>query len=244
MGFGWAVMIPMLIVASGTIVRLIIANLSGGSLNLHIVGTIAVKSLPWAFFVAALSAGSSSLVGNRSLVTKIYFAREVLPLSALCAVGFDTLIGFVVLAVVLPFLGAKLGLPLLWVPILALMLFAFAHACALLFSSANLFFRDIRYLVQVITMFGVFFTPVLFEPEMLGDLGSKLIMLNPVAPIVDGLRLAVMEGHNLLTPLVSEQGTLLWTPWYLAYSTVWTVGGLVTASLLFHRLEFLFAEYA
>jgi ABC-type polysaccharide/polyol phosphate export permease len=63
-------------------------------------------------------------------------------------------------------------------------------------------------------------------------------MLNPLSPILEGLRLSIVEGHSLLVPLGA------WAPWHLAYAAAWALGGLVAASLLFHRLETLFAEYA
>jgi ABC-type polysaccharide/polyol phosphate export permease len=79
---------------------------------------------------------------------------------------------------------------------------------------------------------------------MLGDTGAKVMMLNPLAPIVDGFRLAAIEGTGLMTPVVDANGVGVWSPWLLGYSATWAVGGLLGASLLFHRLEFLFAEYA
>jgi ABC-type polysaccharide/polyol phosphate export permease len=135
----------------------------------------------------------------------------------------------------------------LWVPVLAVLLFVLTVAAGLLLSCANLFFRDVKYLVQVLLTFGIFFTPVFFEPAMLGPVGAKLIMLNPLGPILEGLRLAVVENHNLMIPqVIREAGgeILTWTPWYLAYSAGWALFGLVASSLLFHRMEFLFAEYA
>ncbi len=71
-----------------------------------------------------------------------------------------------------------------------------------MFSCANLFFRDVKYITQVILSFAIFFTPVLFEPSMLGERGARLVMLNPLAPILEGLRLVIVEGHNLLVPLM------------------------------------------
>ena len=110
-----------------------------------------------------------------------------------------------------------------------------------------MFFRDVKYIVQVLLTFGIFFTPVFFEPAMFGVVGAKLMMLNPLAPLLEGIRLALVEGHNLLRPLVigadSSAQIAAWSPWYLAYSAGWGILGLVGSSLLFHRLEFLFAEY-
>ena len=126
---------------------------------------------------------------------------------------------------------------------MATVLFLFTLALALFLSSANLFFRDVKYIVQVILTFGIFFTPVFFEPAMFGEVGARLMMLNPVAPILEAVRLTVVEGNSLLSPIY-EGGFLVWSPWYLLYSAVWAAIGFAGASLMFHRLEFLFAEYA
>jgi ABC-type polysaccharide/polyol phosphate export permease len=150
MGFGWAVLMPVLIVLSGMIVRYAMARLSGGQLGVSDLANIAVKALPWAFFVGAIGFANGALISNANLVTKIYFPREVLPVAALVAQGFDSLIGLAALAIVLPFLGAKLSFALLWVPVLLLLLFLLTAALALFLSAANLFFRDVKYIVQVV----------------------------------------------------------------------------------------------
>ena len=246
MGFAWAILMPATVVLAGLVVRYVMARLSGEPLGNGMLAVV-VKSVPWAFFVGAIAFSTGSLLANKDLVSKIYFPREVFPLSAILTQSFDTTIGAIAIALVLPFLGVEVSPLLLWVPILGVLLFLLTAAMGLLLSCANLFFRDVKYIVQVLLSFGIFFTPVFFEPAMLGPAGAKLIMLNPVAPILEGLRLVVVEQHNLLVPLVvSEAGgeILAWSPWYLAYSASWAVFGLVASSLLFHRMEFLFAEYA
>ena len=138
------------------------------------------------------------------------------------------MIGSLALILVLPFLGIELHWTIVWIPILVLMLFAFTLCLGLLLSAANLFYRDVKFIVQVVLMFGIFFTPVLYEPSMLGLTGAKLIMLNPLSPLVEGLRLSVVEGHNLLTPLVMGEGETpmtIWTPWYLVTGTLWATLG-------------------
>ena len=95
--------------------------------------------------------------------------------------------------------------------------------------------------------FGIFFTPVFYEPHFFGPTGSLLMMLNPLSPLLEGLRLAVVEHHNLLWPLavIGPDGReiLAWQPWYLGYSAGWAVLGFLGAWLLFHKLEFTYAEY-
>jgi ABC-type polysaccharide/polyol phosphate export permease len=247
MGFGWAVFMPLLVVGAGVLVRVAMAQMSGTTLQTASIAGLAVKALPWSFFVGSIGFAVISLTGNMNLVSKIYFPREVLPISSTLAQVFDTSISAAFLALVLPFLGVRLSTGLLWLPVLFVLAVGFTAATCLLLACANLFFRDVKYIVQVLLTFGIFFTPVLYEPAMLGPVGAKLIMLNPLAPVLEGVRLAVVQGHDLLQPLVivNKHGLaiLAWSPWYLAYGAAWAVGGLFLASLLFHRLEFAFAEY-
>ena len=86
------------------------------------------------------------------------------------------------------------------------LLFVLAFAGSIAASAAALFYRDVKYIVEIVLTFAIFFTPVFFEPEMFGPLGTKLMMLNPLAPLLEGLRLAVIEGHSLLVPLVVHGG--------------------------------------
>jgi len=72
-------------------------------------------------------------------------------------------------------------------------------------------------------------------------------MLNPLSPLLEGLRLAVAHGHDLAQPLhvldAHGRSVLAWTPWYLVYAGVVAIGGLLASALLFRRLEILFAEH-
>jgi len=246
MGLGWAVLMPLLIVLAGLLIRLAMATVSGSTLPKGVIAGIMVKSLPWAFFVGAIGTSVTSLTANMNLVSKVYFPREVLPLGTTLAQSFDSLIGATAITLVLAFLGVQPTLALGWVPILAVLLFLLTLAAALFLSCANLFFRDVKYIVQVLLTFGIFFTPVLYEPAMLPPAAAKLAMLNPLAPLIEGLRLVVTQGHSLLEPLtqLTKHGVaVVWEPWYLAYSAIWAIAGLVASAVLFHRLEFVFAEY-
>jgi ABC-type polysaccharide/polyol phosphate export permease len=246
MGFAWALLMPMLIVGAGVIVRFAMAQVSGEHLDLSDLGGIAVKAVPWAFFVGAVGTATNSLTGNITLVTKIYFPREVLPLAAVGAQAFDSTISALAVAVALPFLGGHLTPAILWTPLLLLLVLVLTIGVCLFLACANLFFRDVKYLVQVVLMFGIFVTPVFFDPAMLGARGSQLVMLNPLAPLLEGLRLSLVAGHNLFQPLTVVQhgvSVVAWSPWWLVYSGVWAVAGLALATTMFHRLQYLFAEY-
>ena len=247
MGFAWAVLMPVLVVMAGILIRFIMARASGEGLNGLVIGGMAVKALCWSFFVGAIGLATTSLIANMALLTKIYFPREVLPLSTTFAQTVDTLVGAAAVACLLPFTGAQWSLQLIWVPVLFILLFGFTLAVAIFLSCANLFFRDVKYIVQVLLTFGIFATPVLFEPQMLGRTGGRLLMLNPLSPIMEGLRLAIMQGRNLFAPVVVtlRDGApfVAWSPWYLGYVALWTTVGLVVSVVLFRRAAFAFAEY-
>ncbi|MGH7559515.1 MAG: ABC transporter permease, partial [Gemmatimonadales bacterium] len=119
MGMAWAVLMPMLIVISGLLIRLAMSRYAGRTLAPDTMAGIAVKSVPWAFFVGAIGFATPSLTGNINLVTKIYFPREVLTLSTVLAQTKDMAIGLVVMGLALPlFFGVSYHWTVLWVPLL------------------------------------------------------------------------------------------------------------------------------
>jgi lipopolysaccharide transport system permease protein len=246
LGFAWAVLMPMLVVMAGATVRYAMAYIGGRHVGIQDLAGIAIKAVPWSFFVGSMGFATTSLVGQANLVTKIYFPREVLPIASTLAQAFDACIGILTLLVAFAFLDIRYGATALWAPPLAVCAFFLTAGLALLVSCANLFFRDVKYVVQVLLTFGIFFTPVFFEPEMFGPLGARVMMLNPLAPVMEGLRLSVVMDHNLLDAIVvyGRHGAVLaWSPWYLAYSAVSAFLVFLAGLLIFHRAESKFAEY-
>lgn len=243
MGVGWAIIMPLVVILSGWVLRIAFARLANAPLDSGIMAGIAVKSVGWAFFVGALGFGTSSITANLSLVTKVYFPRAVLPLASVATQIADGAIAAAALMVILPFFGVGLSWTLLWLIPLTGVLVALTTAAALLFSCANVFFRDARHLVQLILSFGIFFTPVFFDASAFGGNNTWLVMLNPLAPVLEGMRLAVVAGHDLAAPLGASGSTLVWTPWFLVWSAGASVIMLVLSSVIFHRAEFKFAEY-
>ena len=243
MGFAWAVLSPVLILAAGVVLRLVVMHLAKQPFAIGAVSGVLVKGLAWSFVAGAVNFSTTALTGNAPLIAKVYFPREVLPLAILLASAFDALIGSAALGLLLPFLGWQPTWAVLWTPVLALLLFGLTLAVGLVLSCANVFYRDVRYVAQLVVSFGIFFSPVFYDAGALGARWIVLQMLNPVAPILEGLRLAVVEGHGLLTPLVQADGGVVWSPWYLAYSAAWVVGGLLVGAVVFHRAHYRFAEY-
>jgi lipopolysaccharide transport system permease protein len=228
MGFAWALLMPVLIVGSGLIVMVTFSTLSGKPVNRLDVLSIAVKAVPWAFFVGSLRFATNSLVMNRELVTKIYFPREILPIASVLANLFDFVVAGGVLALIL--IGARVGVSsnLLWVPAYFLLLLLLTAGLAILLACANLFFRDIKYLVEVILTYGIFFTPVFYSAKTLGKLGP-LLLLNPVGPILEGLRDVV---------ILQVAPDFRW----FTYSATWAIVGCLISWRIFQKAQYSFAE--
>jgi lipopolysaccharide transport system permease protein len=228
MGLLWAVLMPVLIVGAGIVVRYAYAVASGKPLLAADVASVAVKSVPWAFLVSSIRFACNSLINNQNLVTKVYFPKEVFPIAAVMASFFDLLVASGALVVFLLVIQTGWSVQLLWVPLLLLLLLVLAAGIAMVVSAASLFFRDVKYIVEVLLTVGIFFTPVLFDVSMLGAKGEWLL-LNPVAPILEGLRACVVGG---------EPPALRW----IAYSLTFGISLLLGGYMFFKHLEPAFAE--
>lgn len=228
MGFLWAILMPILIIGSGLVVMVAFSTVSGRPVNKADVLSVAVKAVPWAFFVGAIRFATSSLIMNKELVTKIYFPREILPMASVLANLFDFSVAAVVLTIILTVTQSGVSIYLLWVPVLLGMLIAFTLGISILLSCANLFFRDVKYLVEVVLTYGIFFTPIFYSASKLGKWGPA-VLLNPVGPILESLNNVVVlhKGPDLF---------------WLAYSAVWTIVSLITAWKIFQKAEPAFAE--
>lgn len=242
LGVAWALLSPALVVLAGVTLRLTLARGAGHATDLAAVVAIAVKAAPWSFFSAAVLGATTSLTSSAPLLTKIYFPREALPLATVLAHLMDLGAGVATVALLVAVAGTPLSAALLWVPVLLALLVLLAVAAGLVLSCLNLFYRDVKYIAQVLLTFGIFFTPVFFDLSMLSPPVARTVMANPVAPLLEGLRLAVVERHPLLTPHPFPGGAA-WSPWHLAYSAAWASLGLLLAVVLFARLERRFADH-
>jgi ABC-type polysaccharide/polyol phosphate export permease len=219
---------PAVIVLAGVAVRFGFSRVSGAPLVVADIAAVSVKAVPWAFFVSAIRFATSSLVANANLVTKIYLPREIFPVAAMLSQLVDFAVASLVLVVLLAILKVGVSVALLWVPILTLILVAFATGLGVLLSAASLFFRDVKYLVEVVLTFAIFFTPVFYDARMFGP-WARILMLNPVAPILEGYA-AVVVRH--------APPPLGW----VAYSAVIAMVTCVGALSAFRRLGPYFAE--
>jgi len=228
MGFLWAILMPVLIVLSGVVVRYAYAISAHTSLNTADIAAVAVKSLPWAFLVSSIRFSCLSLINNKDLVTKIYFPKEIFPLAAILASLFDFLVASGALVILLLVLRIGWSFYLGWTPALLLTMVFLATGIGMIVAAASLYFRDVKFIVEVFLTFGIFFTPVFYDASMLGD-KAKWLLLNPISPILDGLGTCI--AHHQCPNL----------PWF-AYSAACAVLALLGGYMFFKHLEPGFAE--
>jgi ABC-type polysaccharide/polyol phosphate export permease len=216
------------IVTAGIIVRYGMSALSGKPVSGQEIAGITVKALVWAYFAGALRFSATSLIGNPNLVTKIYMPREIFPLAAILSQLLDFGVASILAAIVFLLTGLNPSWQLLWVPLLLVITVALATGWALLISAACLFFRDVKYLVEVVLTFAVFITPVFYDVEMFKK-WATVLLLNPLAPLIEGLEKCVVyqEAPSL--------------PW-LSYSASVALVSLLAGFYFFKKWEPAFAE--
>ena len=228
MGILWAILMPMVIVFAGVVVRYAVSMVSGKALILTDIMVVSVKAVPWAFVVSSIRFATASLIANTNLVTKIYLPREVFPIAAVLSQLMDFGVAAAVLAVGLAVVGVGWSLQLLWVPVLLLILIVFTTGLGILLSAGSLFFRDVKYLVEIGLTFAIFFTPVFYSAATFSR-WTTWLMLNPIAPLLEGLATAVV-AH--------QPPSIGWT----LYSGAVAAVTLTVALTTFRKLEPYFAE--
>ena len=137
-----------------------------------------------------------SLVSNTSLLNKIYCPREVFPLASVAVAAVDTVIASVVLAGLFVLYGFLPAGASIWVPFLTFILLMFTIGVGMLVSITVVYFRDLRHALPILLQLGLFLTPVAYGLEVVPDgLLPLYSLLNPLAPVIDGYRQAVLYGN-------------------------------------------------
>jgi len=227
LGAAWAVLQPFLTMVVFTIFFGNLAKVPSDNLPYPIFSYTAL--LPWQLFAYALNQSSNSLVANQQLITKVYFPRLVIPLSALLAGLVDFGIAFVVLLGMMVYYGIWPSTAIVTLPFFLLLAMATALAVGLWLSALNVEYRDVRYTIPFLTQFWLFATPIAYPSSLVPERWRALYGLNPMAGVVEGFRWALLgqELHNGLLLLVS---------------TLAVIGLLISGLVYFRRMEQTFAD--
>lgn len=231
LGFLWTFINPLLQLIVYTIVFSIIMNTSYEQYYLFLF----VALVPWMFFSSSVTDGAASILKEKDMVKKIYFPREVLPISTVTSGFVNMILTFIVVFVVVIISGRGLNpMALLCLPVVMIVEYILCLGIALIVSSLTVYLRDLQYILGIFVMALQYLTPVMYGVDMVerSSAGKWLVMmfnLNPMTPIIKIYRQIIYYGE------VPELGSLLIA---VAVGVVFIVVG----EILFKRLQKGFAE--
>ncbi len=226
MGVAWAIFMPLVNTAIFSVIFTRVAPINTGvPYPVYAFSGL----LLWNAFSSSLRFAAISLTSNSNLVTKLYFPREIFPLSAVIVTLIDTALASVVLVVLMMYYHVSVSPLLILLPVVIAVQICFTCAMALLLSMANLFYRDVKYLFEIAITVWMFATSVVYPVDLVHGRLGRLLRLNPMTSMIDAFRATVIGGFK--TDLTA----------FLVAATI-SVVGLLVAWLVFHRAEFTFAE--
>lgn len=226
LGFFWMFLNPLLQLCVYTVVFSIIMRMNIDKFYLFLF----VALVPWIFFSSCLSSGTGVIFSQQDMVKKIYFPREVLPLSFTISQFVNMLLCFVVIFVVVFFSGIRISpAALLCLPVVMIIEFILCLGITNLVSALNVYFRDLEYIMGIVSMAWMYMTPVMYPVDMVPEQFRKLFYLNPMTTIVTAYRDILYYGR------VPEMKTLL-------NAVIMGVLVLVIGQLTFSKLQKHFVE--
>ena len=192
LGFLWTFINPLLQLVVYTIVFSNIMRMGVSNYEIFLF----VALIPWMFFSTSVLSGAGSIIYNQSLVTKIYFPREILPLSVVTS-NFINMIycSVIVLAVVL-FYHMNLNLEVWFMlPVIAFIEYILVIGIVLIVSALTVYFRDLEHILGIIIMAWQFLTPVMYPESFVLSQYQAILYLNPMTPIIISFRDVLYYGR-------------------------------------------------
>jgi homopolymeric O-antigen transport system permease protein len=200
LGFAWALLQPVLMMVIFTAVFSVLAKMPSEGTPYALFAYTAL--LPWTFFNTAVSTGTNSLVTHTQLITKVYFPREILPITYLIAALFDLAIGFIVLIGLMAWYHVPLSAQAINLVPLVGLLSAWVLAVSLFLAAIQVRFRDIGVALPVLLQVLMFASPIIYPLSVVPAAWREWYLLNPMAGIVSSfrdilLRQAAPDSHPL-----------------------------------------------
>jgi lipopolysaccharide transport system permease protein len=195
LGYFWVILNPlaqMLVMSFAFSIILRIPTNAGANIPYSIF--LFVAFLPWTLFTNSLSSAASSLVSSGNLITKIYFPRTILVLSTIIAKIIDFLFATSILVIYLIIYHIPITWHILWIIPILLIQQIFTLGLSLFFAAANLLYRDIQYLLNMILLLWMYLTPVIYPADMVPEKYRLIFQLNPMAVITNAYRQVVLGG--------------------------------------------------
>lgn len=149
---------------------------------------------PFSFMLSGLTSGSTTITGNSGMIKKMYFPREILVLSQVVTSFIIMVLGYIVVLSVAILIGHYVSWSMLLIPVFMLLMAVFVTGCVFLFSSVNVYVRDVQYLLGSISMVFMFMTPMYFMADQVSGILGTIIWLNPFTYFVEAFHSMVYFG--------------------------------------------------
>ena len=225
MGFGWAIFMPLVNTVVFSVIFTRVAPIDAG-MPYPLFAYCGL--LVWNFSAASFRLAVNSLTSNVNLVTKVYFPREIFPLSAVLVSLVDLAVGSLVLVGMMIYYRVAPSWTILMLPAVILVHVTLTVALALVLAMANLLYRDVKYLFEIVLTVWMFGTSVLYPVNAVSGRLGTVMRLNPMTAIIDAYRAVVLKGQ--------------WPPPPFTGAALAAVVMLAAAWVIFHRAEYQFAE--
>ncbi|MFC1852366.1 ABC transporter permease [candidate division CSSED10-310 bacterium] len=196
LGFFWSLLHPLLMMAVYALIFSILIRMKvEGPYAIFLLAGI----LPWLFFASSLTLTAPSLLSNSSLINKVFFPREILPLAIIFSNLVNFLLSIVVFLIFMLIFGLYPGATLIWLPGLIFLHLLFTIGLSLLIATANVFFRDVSHVIDIVLQLWFFSVPIIYTVDFLMDkIGWHWIMLyrlNPMVPFIEMYRSIMMYSR-------------------------------------------------
>lgn len=226
-GILWVVLQPVMIMIVFSVIFGQLAKLPSDNIPYSIFTFTAL--LPWQLFATAITQSGNSLVSNQNLITKVYFPRLIIPISAVLGGLVDFVISFVILLAMMFYFGIFPGIQILLLPIFLLFVIITAFTIGLWLSALNVQYRDVRYVLPFLTQIWFFITPITYSSNLIPEKWRVLYGLNPMTGVIEGFRWVLLG---------KETGLGIFTLVSAFVVLIFLVGGLY----YFRRMEKTFAD--
>ncbi|MFZ5495241.1 MAG: ABC transporter permease [Verrucomicrobiota bacterium] len=193
LGVAWAVLQPLVTTGIFSFIFGVLAGMGRGDPAYPLMVMAGV--LPWQLFANGLSGASGSLVANTHLVSKVYFPRLIVPVSALAVALLDFLIVFVIYVVASLVYGHPPGWSWLLLPVFLLGTVLISLGAGLWLTALTVKYRDFRFIVPFLLQVGVFLSPIGFRTDILPN-WRDLLALNPLTGMIEGFRWCLLDGSG------------------------------------------------
>lgn len=227
LGWLWAVLQPAAQVAIFSIIFTFFVPVNTGPVPYLVFSSVAL--VPWTFLAASLTDMSGAFVNNMSLITKIYFPRDMLPLAAMLARLMDFgIASLLTLCLLLVFQAPFTPTAWLFLPVILLIQLMLVTGLGLICATANVFYRDVQSLLVLGLQVWFYASPVIYPVTVVPQRFESVYFLNPMAGIIEAYRAVLIYGS--------------FPGWHLVEAAAISAAVLVVGYGLFKRFEFQFAD--